>query len=438
MNILISVVGMRDPYGDEGSEGSILTAARHLRPERVHLLPTRTPDSSTEANAEQTRETLRTILPDALVRLHPLVLADPTDYGEINQALPAAVRDVLVEARPGDTLHCAISSGTPQLRMMLMVLLQERARGTRFWETRAPRYVTPDRPRIEQIDLGFLEQPRATAAFEHAWQAHDFTGAALILREQVDRQPLAPNVPVLTWAAELAEAYARWDAVDWADARERLTAARNKVVDARSPAAPLRPVLEQQQAALERLALGGREDYWKMLDLYHNACRRLRAGQYVDALARWRRVLEGALSAYIRNLPDCAIDDDGVMTLTPELMDGWRAWRTERHGNGGWPVTSSASIHDLIYVAQRAGGLSVRFARAIDGLVQARNKSIAAHGIEPVNEAIARSALDQLKEILAALFPAEAAAAPVGTYAFGAAELQRIGEQVLTLIQRPG
>jgi hypothetical protein len=436
MNILISVVGMRDPYGDEDSEGSILTAARHLRPERIHLLPTRThtPAESTEANAEQTKEALRAILPDALVRLHPLVLADPSDYGEINSVLPAAVRAALFEVQPDDRLHCAISSGTPQLRIMLMLLLQERARGVHFWETRAPRFVTAERPRIESIDLGFLEQPQATAALRQAWQAHDFGGAALLLRDQAGRQPLAPRTVLLTWAADLADAYARWDAVDWTDARDRLAAVRARIVDTRSPAAPLRPILEQQQTVINRLATPGREDYWKLLDLHHNALRRLEARHYVDALARWRRVLEGALYAYVRSLPDCDIDADGVMTLTPDLEATWQEMRTRRFGSEGWPVTGSAGLPDLLFVAQHTGALRQRFAAAIEGATQARNRSIAAHGMEPVTEAAARAALQQLGDILAAFFPTEATETPVETYAFGSAELRRVGEDLLTLV----
>lgn len=438
MKVLLSLVGKRDPYGDDGSEGSVLTAVRRLAPDRVHLLPNRSVDDAagTERNAQETAARVQEALPAAQVRIHPLSLVDPTDHGDIGRVLPPAVRDALFGLGPEAEVHCAVSSGTPQLRMMLMLLLQAQGGPVRYWETRAPQFVTETQPRIAEIDVAFLEQPLLTAGFEQAWRMHDFTGAALLMRDRIERSPLAPATPLLGWVADLAEAYARWDAVDWADAHTRLKTLHDKARrDVR--VAQLRPLLARQEAVLARLASAQSEDYLTMLDLYHNALRRMEAGQRVDALARWRRVLEGTLYATVRNLPGCGIDQDGRLTLEPAIRRQWEVIRARQFKDASPSADASAGIPDLLIVAQITGRLSNKFAATVEQASRARNKSIAAHGMEAVPEGIVRSALRELREVLTAVFPDEAASEPVDGYSFSADAMRDLGNSLVRLLGPP-
>lgn len=435
MKLLISLVGKRDPYGDGGSEGSILTVAREVAPGRVHLLAS--PD--TEENARHAQAALQTELRITDVRIHHLALEDVTDYDEIGRVMPAALRDAIFRADDAE-IHYAASSGTAQMRTSLLVLLQElrlRGRDIRLWETRAPEYVTAAHPRVRPFEVPVLDHGFRSARFEQAWRTHNFPAAALLLRDQLAQRSLAPGAALLRWAADLADAYACWDAVNWSDAHDKLTSLLAQI-DIRSPVAPLRPRLTAQHDLLPRLLAAqssGEEEYWSMLDLYHNAHRRLESSQFVDALVRWQRVLEGALYAYVRGLPGCAIGTNGELTVEGELRDGWLAFRAKQYEETMPPTRAEARIPDLLFLAQRTGRLPKSFIGAINGANQARNKTIATHGIKPVDGNMVRTALTQLAGILTNLFPTEAAAHPPNDYPLSSGNLVALGEDLARILR---
>jgi hypothetical protein len=180
----------------------------------------------------------------------------------------------------------------------------------------------------------------------------------------------------------------------------------------------LRPLLgehlerhEQALQAIEALRDGSghyQEAFWNLADLYHNARRRVRAGQYVDALARYRRIVEGVLYATLR-AHGCTIrrEDRGYAVLAPaaeaalhEPPDELRVRRD--------PTDSRLVNLDLPTALFLVGALvpvDRLLTSRLQGYADHRNQTIAAHGMNPVERKMALDALDRAAELFAVALP---------------------------------
>jgi hypothetical protein len=155
---------------------------------------------------------------------------------------------------------------------------------------------------------------------------------------------------------------------------------------------------KQQHCLTEIVALGQKEGYANLCDLYHNTCRRLAMGQYVDCLSRFKRIYEGCYYYIAR-------EELGIARPENKLEDqrqlDWVAGIINRKQGRMY-------IYDIakIYKAKKGRNkLSDRLEQSLNSLAKQRNYTINNHGMQSVNHEDARRAVDLLKELLQQVFP---------------------------------
>jgi hypothetical protein len=443
MKVLLTAVGRRDPYPvDAGgqpnrtSPGAILQGVNRVQPDAVYLLPTA---EGQEHTLEQGQATKRELEEQGLQNVHliPLALPDPTDYRAVVAEFRRAIRALREQHDEATTeWHILLSSGAPQFRLAWGLIVLNGDCPARCWEIRDPRY--PGEPAWE-ADIRFLNGPGLRHRFERAWHASDFASAREAAREW-ERQASTPeHRRAAAWVAGLLYAYMSWDEVNWPGAAQEL---RRAIKAGRSlPISQgLAQSLHSQASALAAIQSlpPGREGFWNLADLYHNARRRLRAGMYVDALSRYRRIVEGTLYAALRN-HGCDIErrNRGYAVLPDDVEVILHDAKAK-----GSSISIRRNVAGHVYLDLPAMFLLVRGLMDIDerttdrlqGFADQRNQTIAAHGMERVRRETAVEALDAV-----AAFMESTLSGPIAleSYPFGVTALDSSLRDVLSLLDLP-
>lgn len=423
MKVLFSFVGHRDPIpglrdGKGEGEGAIVTAARASGAQAALLwfLAGRgdQPDSTTEPNAELTREYLQMqVRPGMEVALGRLPVADPRDYEALLVHTRQSLLEYLARKEVVESV-VSLSSGTPQQQACLLLLLA----GGLFpnptvLQVAEPRFAAGGE-RVQIVRLTFLEEERLLArAPEHARQ-----GLFRALAEDLERLQAVTLHPdrrrkALAWQT-VARAAECWDRFDYPQAYRLLAA---------MPADSLRDLGGWESAArrarrllagLVRACQRGRDRPLRSLptvdflvDLYWNVARCLRQGRTVDALVRAWRLIEGV--GLVR-LASHRIDPFDLEASPPERAEPLR--RYARFEGRLFTLLHQAEVYRALEEGLRdeavrhlldspADRATVR--EALEWLRSARNHTPAAHGMCPVEEDLARSAHQLAGRVLAAL-----------------------------------
>jgi CRISPR-associated protein (TIGR02710 family) len=125
------------------------------------------------------------------------------------------------------------------------------------------------------------------------------------------------------------------------------------------------------------------------VEVFENARRRIQQGRYDDACGRLYRALESLSQYYLEIDFGIKSDDPNVSHLSEEQREQIRSCCGENPG----PIDLAKGYQVLFALGHRAGQ-QVVFAKAkkgglqnkFDGLLQARNRSILAHGFEPIEK----------------------------------------------------
>ncbi len=169
----------------------------------------------------------------------------------------------------------------------------------------------------------------------------------------------------VTRATELSKAFAQWDAFDHRSAEGGLRRYRDTVISGRNDWFELAGTLARGQD-LPRGAL-------RLRDLWHNAQRCAARGRYDDAVARLYRLWEGTAQWLLR--ADCRIDTAVIQTGLRKSWDLYLHLQPDGAAESFW---------------QRPAQLGEKQGKEIELLdlrLSARNKSILAHGWNPVTPA---------------------------------------------------
>ena len=423
LNVLLSFVGDQDPISEKTTEeGSIVTLCRKIKPEVVYLFPTAEGygiNSHTQNNALTTKEWLeKEVSPDIKVFIKPLALADPTDYTDLMPKARKAVAETLTELQQESiTIHLNTSSGTPQMKSIWLIL----ANGGQFpncciWQVANPKYSVE---RIKKIEITFLEEEDILARIER--YAPQF-----LFQHMADECQRLKQISLYSYRRDKAAllqkvslAYHYWDLIRYREARDLLTSVYNDVRRTRdlSEAAA---ILEKQVKFLDTLVAGGaKENRENMTDLYYNAQRRLQRGDYTDTLARFWRIYEGTIYAYLRHkygIEPTALAKSTNADNLQKLLD-----YQNRMGQGnkiklGGVVAAEKALTDIyadavymqlqqtvITVNNRGKEQPIKLDKVLFDLREQRNRSIVAHGMEPVPEADAVNCLVMAEKLFATL-----------------------------------
>jgi len=426
MKVLLGGVGRRDPVAVDGTDGALLQGVSHIGPSVVYLFPTAGGSNSTAVNGTRTVEAIATRWGAAVrVHLRPLALPDPTDYGAVVAAFRDGVRAARAAEGAGAEWHVMLSSGAPQFRLAWSLLVLNGELPARCWEARDPNYPGAS---VWEAAVRVLAEPAVRDRFRDAVRRCDFAAAGEAARLWSRQAPEPAGQTRAAWVARLMGAYQKWDAVDWVGARDLVRAQRRAAVG-RAAGGELRAALEAQETALEQiLTLKPPQGRWlegaaNLIDLYHNARRRERAGLYVDALARVRRIVEGTIYAVVRAHGGTDLGR-GTWALGAEIDH-----RLAALIGSGEQIERTAEGHMRLDVPP--GLTIVRTLRPLHkettdrlvGLMDHRNKSIAAHGMDPVTRQVVQRALDEVRELLTA-----ALAESPESYPFSVAALDALAQ----------
>ncbi len=159
------------------------------------------------------------------------------------------------------------------------------------------------------------------------------------------------------------------------------------------------------QACLDMLErLSGREKPGDLLllDLYNNASRRIREGKYDDAVARLYRTVE--LLAQVTLRERFGIDTGNVdIDLVPEpLRDRFRDHRDPRDGKIRIGLRAA---YDVLEVKKDPVGQVFMNDTTLHGLLNRRNASILAHGLDPVSKRTSEKLMKSITNLLKVKYP---------------------------------
>jgi|GEM_PF-839276 len=157
--VLISTVGMRDPYGktyqnqenSQFTEGPILTAYRRIHPDFILLIPTK----ETLKNAESTKAEIDRMKKSDICCIRMIEVVDPTDYDALYIAILAAVNGVREMLKDKENF-ISISSGTPQMHVVLLELLRTGKLLAQPIHVREPMFATSWEDRVKPVKSEYL------------------------------------------------------------------------------------------------------------------------------------------------------------------------------------------------------------------------------------------------------------------------------------------
>jgi DNA-binding NtrC family response regulator len=153
LNILLTFTGFHDPYargliGGEEVPGPILSLLSVRNFDQVILFDT----PNTRENTRLTQRALAERYPDLSVAVRDVPLNDPTDYLEILSWLRRHFQEI-AEAHKGAGYFVAVASGTPQMHASWLLLAAAGELPATLLNIRPPKFVTVDRPLLEEVDL---------------------------------------------------------------------------------------------------------------------------------------------------------------------------------------------------------------------------------------------------------------------------------------------
>jgi len=159
MKTLLTFTGYHDPYsmglvGDEEQPGPILSLLVAEPFERVILFGT----PNTERQTKETEEALRERHAELEVEVRQIPLEDPTDY----LAILGGLRGQLAEIYAGDPCRdyaISVASGTPHMHACWLMLVASGEIPARILNVRPPRFVTPEKPLVAELDPTAPEFP---------------------------------------------------------------------------------------------------------------------------------------------------------------------------------------------------------------------------------------------------------------------------------------
>ncbi|MCR4428830.1 MAG: hypothetical protein NUV68_05785 [Caldiserica bacterium] len=326
--ILFSFVGKQDPYSQKnGEEGSILTLVRFLKPDHVFLFPSgkgpsenENEEDNTVKNAEQAKEQIQSFKTGLEVGIIPIFFQDPTDYQEILEKTRKEIQQILEKANPESLeIHLNFSSGTPQQKSAWLILAASRffISPHKIWQVVEPRF-QKDGIRVKEISIDFLEEEISFQRMLNLFQKNLFLSAK---EEAESLSRLTTNLErrnKIRILAKLFEAYHLWDAIRYEEAKKQLIEILDEIKNIHG-LGEFEAFIKKQIDALEGISQTPIETPLNLKDLYFNATRCFQKGEYADTLARFWRLYEGLLFYRLRKI--FGIEPHNVQESTGEKKE---------------------------------------------------------------------------------------------------------------------
>jgi hypothetical protein len=421
IKIMLSAVGNHDPYGlsqDQQTDGPILTAVKDLLPDILFLFPTtRQPDpryNSTEENGEKVKEVLNGLFRKLAVYARPLNLPDPTDHKEIILQLGAQIDSIKKSYEKSQVEYqVAVSSGTPQIYASFLALINSNRLRAKAYQVINPLFTKPDEPRVRLVETQFLEEENQIARARRFFEALSFNDCSAELAALGAYTCYPERSKKAEIFVDLVDGYYHWDLYQHSQALEKLDRVLNEIN--RFNFKDLSAIITAQIDTVRKIiALGDREDYLNLVDLYHNAKRRHECHQYIDCLNRFKRLYEG--SYYYVAREKLGISPNKKIEQQPEKVHEIIPARS-----GFLGTRDISTLHQALIGTEL---VSSTLESQLDGISLQRNTTINNHGMKSVDGDDSRKAIQCISKLFEKIFQRK----DIEDYCFSLGRIKDVGK----------
>lgn len=412
--IVLSFVGKRDPRDNKkGTEGSIVTLCKELKPDRVYLFPTT--DSSDVNQPGSGASVKEYILKEnkkngefgsCEIIIRPLCIQDPTDFNAISERFYKEIQRLFVELQPIESydVYMNSSSGTPQMSVVGYVFANSGIwPGISCMQCKDPYYVNEGDPRCIRVETTFLE---ANYRFKQALDLLDCYNYSVLRESMAHLSEIAFLEEKKRVARVLKKAFTGYQHMDSLRYKEALDLLKEAFDDC-DGYKKAREIFSRQLTKLEALvSTGGIENKENLTDLLYNMKRSFARGAYIDVLARFRRLAEGVTYLCLRQY---GIEPQNpVGSSSKENLEKLKAFFEERYCAQYDPTRSldyafARRVLKEVFDDEKYKTTWDGHKKKINELEARRNKTIAAHGMAPVKELDAEASIGLAEVILDSL-----------------------------------
>ncbi|PWI57568.1 hypothetical protein [Sulfoacidibacillus thermotolerans] len=397
-NVLITFVGSRDPFGDHGAEGSVITLVRELHPDEVILLSV---DEKGRHQAEETKEwmTANDWVPATKIYLEH-VEGDPIDYHFLLGMTHTVIQRhrFRIEQATGSlpTWYANHSSGTPQMKttLILMKSIGELGDGE-VYQVIDPQYVDSSHKRVSPVAVTFLREGALREKLWALWDGGDYGGAITVLNELRTLSVHREVKESIEWVLYVVQGYRFWELGLFGQAIDKMKQA-HRIIKEEKSFQSLKNWVNQQLQWLSQpdLQQYDYETEINLFELYRSIPRYIQRERYTDALSRFYRFLEGSVKYDFRLQYGVNLQDVKPQSVRPEIREAIQ------QVTGKERIPNQLELYLALRVLRQmaperwsavftdtwisVGGDMTNGWDAIDSLRKLRNHSLAAHGMLPV------------------------------------------------------
>lgn len=366
----------------EAGVGSLVNAIvfsiNNHNPDRIFFVVTK----------ESQRDTLPRITSQITTPWEPVVLADPDNINKIYEELSNPFRNIIQQF---NWVTVDYTSGTKAMSAVLAIL------GC-LYQVNTISYISGHRERgvvvrgTERVESLFPFQFFADKRFQEAivlFNRCQFESCLLLISQIESRCPQPAILSHIEPFKRVAHAYAAWDKFDHQQAWDNLKSLKLSALDGN------KAFLGRLHHSRER---GEEVEPFYIADLVNNAQRRGDVEhKYDDAVARLYRVIELIAQHRLKKYGIASTSDVPPQAIPPALAD-----ELKPSAGGKIRLGLEKAYRLLEHNGDELGKAFTRDARLRD-LLQKRNSSIYAHGLEPVTEQTYRGLLEKARHLASSL-----------------------------------
>ena len=292
MKVLISPIGMNDPFGKEATDGSALSINFLTQPDHVILLPTQaTNGSDTMQNATKTKEQIERRVPNASVEIVPVPMEAANNYDEAIHAYGAKLQ-MLAAQYPDAELLLNASSGTPAIKLACLLFVAE------GYINAAPYYADDptqtrksEAERIYTVDVTFLRESALVQRTRDLLTHGQFALVQEPLKTLAEGPFRSERKQNAAYWLRLAKALYQWDERVYKKASGSVGKLLREWKEASDT---LKAQLENQKVTLERLEKPEPEAGAMAWDIYFHAQRLHGQGHLASAMEHYWIAIENS------------------------------------------------------------------------------------------------------------------------------------------------
>ena len=294
MKVLITCVGMNDPFNQKGGEGPILSffdlirrinIYRKYRPNEIFLLSTQDrPDvsSATQKKGEETKEELKK-RSWGKVYNKSLDISDPTDYEQLLPAMKEAITKIIKMHGENAQYIINVSPGTGQMEAVWFALANSGLIKATFFQVKPPGVKKKGQKRIRKINIEPLFESDLIRIGINHFSGFQFESASKVFEDLSRRTVFPERASKASFFRELCRAYHNWSVFRYEEAKRIIDDCLRGFSFIPNQ---IRKLLQAQSAQLNLLSRDPISPMERAIDLYHAAYLQFEAGNYADSI--WR------------------------------------------------------------------------------------------------------------------------------------------------------